>query len=84
MLDAPVEVVVEIGGEQLLAGKMWAHHRRGVESATFRYDPGYLASNSAYALDPGLPLLEGPQQTLSAGRCSARSPTAPPTDGAAG
>lgn len=63
MADAPVEVVIEIGGEQLLAGHLWTHRRRGTESATFRYGPGDLASTSAYGLDPGLPLLEGPQQT---------------------
>lgn len=63
MADASVEVVVEIGGERLLAGQLWAHRRRGTESATFRYDPGYLANKSAYGLDPGLPLLEGSQQT---------------------
>lgn len=67
MADTPVEVVVEIGAEQLLAGQLWTHRRRATESATFRYDPGYLAHTSAYALDPGLPLVEGSQQT-SVGR----------------
>ncbi|HEV2999178.1 MAG TPA: HipA domain-containing protein [Solirubrobacteraceae bacterium] len=63
MADGPVEVFVEIGGERLLAGRLWAHRRRGAESATFRYEVSYLAQKSAYALDPALPLVEGSQQT---------------------
>ncbi len=63
MVDAPVEVVVEVGGRQLVAGQLWWHRRRGAQSATFRYEPGYMANRSAYDLEPGLPLVEGPQQT---------------------
>jgi serine/threonine-protein kinase HipA len=57
------DVVVQIGGEDVLAGRLWSHRRRGRESATFSYLPGYLARDDAYALDPMLPLLDGPQQT---------------------
>lgn len=58
-----VEVIVQILGENVVAGRMWTHRHRGRESATFRYSPDYLSRENAYALDPALPLLDGPQQT---------------------
>ncbi len=57
------DVIVQIGGEDLLAGRLWSHRRRNRESATFGYSPDYLAREEAYELDPMLPLLDGPQQT---------------------
>lgn len=60
---AEVDVVVQIAGEDLLAGRLWTHRRRAAESATFAYGPEYLAHGDAYQLDPALPLLAGPQQT---------------------
>ena len=66
MADREVEVVVQIGGEDVAAGRLWAHRRRGVESQTFAYSRAYLARGDAYALDPALPLVEGPQQTAEA------------------
>lgn len=59
----PVDVVVEIGGRDVLAGRLWSHLRGRTESATFTYDPGYLAAADAYALDPSLPLVGGQLQT---------------------
>lgn len=58
-----VDVVVQIGGEDATAGRLWSHRRRGRESATFSYSEDYLTRDDAYALDPLLPLLAGPQQT---------------------
>src|SRR6185295_6370897 len=63
MADRPVDVHVQIVGQDFLAGTLWPHLRRGVESATFRYEPAYLAAQGAYALDPSLPLVSGPLQT---------------------
>jgi serine/threonine-protein kinase HipA len=63
MAEIEVEVVVQIGGENLLAGRLWSHRRRGAESATFSYAPAYLAHRDAYELDPALPLGAGAQQT---------------------
>jgi serine/threonine-protein kinase HipA len=63
MADAEVEVVVQIGGDDVLAGRLWSHRRRGAESATFSYTEEYLARDDAYELDPGLPLSAGQQQT---------------------
>jgi serine/threonine-protein kinase HipA len=62
-----VEVVVQIEGVDVLAGRLWSHRRRGSESATFAYATEYLARADSYELDPALPLVAGQQQT-SAGR----------------
>jgi serine/threonine-protein kinase HipA len=63
MAESAVEVVVQIEGVDVLAGRLWSHRRRGTESATFAYDTGYLARPDAYALDPALNLVVGQQQT---------------------
>jgi serine/threonine-protein kinase HipA len=56
-------VYVARGASNLLAGRMYSHRRRGVESASFVYDDRYLADPDAYALDPALPLVTGTLQT---------------------
>lgn len=58
-----VEVVVSIGGEDVLAGQLWSHRRRQIESATFGYAAEYLTRGDAYELDPALTLSAGQQQT---------------------
>jgi serine/threonine-protein kinase HipA len=58
-----VDVHVLIGARELRAGRMWSRRRRGSESASFAYDDDYLTSPDAYALEPGLPLIAGQQQT---------------------
>jgi serine/threonine-protein kinase HipA len=63
MADDSVEVVVQIRGEDVLAGRLWSHRRRAAESATLLYDSGYLTRPDAYELDPALPLVDGRQQT---------------------
>lgn len=63
-----VDVIVQIGGEDVLAGRFWSHRRRGRESATFSYSTDYLARGDAYELDPMLPLLAGSQQTAASRR----------------
>jgi serine/threonine-protein kinase HipA len=67
MADTIADVIVQIGSEDLPAGRLWSHRRRNTESATFAYDAAYLAHPEAYELDPGLPLVAGQQQT-AAGR----------------
>jgi serine/threonine-protein kinase HipA len=62
-----VEVYVAVGEQNLLAGRMYSHRRRGIESASFVYNDRYLAGPDAYALDLGLPLVTGTLQT-SVGR----------------
>lgn len=63
MADRRVQVFVEIGGIDLLAGELWSHRRRNRESATFSYAPEYLGHPAAFELDPALPLRDGLQQT---------------------
>lgn len=59
----PVDVIVELGGETVEAGRLWAHRRGRSESATFGYYSDYLARRDAYALDPLLPLEQGQLHT---------------------
>ena len=35
MSDTTADVLVQIGDEELLAGRLWSHRRRNTESATF-------------------------------------------------
>ena len=54
---------MHVDGDDLLAGRLYSHFARGVESATFTYDQGWLADRRGYALEPALPLVSGPQHT---------------------
>jgi serine/threonine-protein kinase HipA len=63
MAEIEVEVLVQLAGEDVLAGRLWSHRRRATESATFAYATSYLARREAYELDPALPLVAGTQQT---------------------
>lgn len=63
MTDTAIDVDVTINGANVHAGTLYAHLRRGTESATFTYTPSYLARGDAYALDPALPLGTGAYQT---------------------
>lgn len=63
MADQPIEVVIELVGEDVLAGRLYSHRRRGSESASFVYETAYLGRSDAYALDPALPLTQGTLQT---------------------
>ena len=63
MSDREVEVFAEITGEPVAVGQLWSHRKGNRESATFSYHADYLARSDAYAIDPGLSLVAGPQQT---------------------
>ncbi len=63
MAEQPIEVVVELAAEHVLAGRLYSHRRRGSESASFVYETDYLGRPDAYALDPALPLVQGTLQT---------------------
>ena len=63
MAERETEVVVQLAGEDVLAGRLWSHRRRGTESLTFAYMPEYVSRDGAYQLDPALPLVLGQQQT---------------------
>lgn len=57
------QVSVQIEGEDVLAGTLYANVRRGVESATFRYDVAYARDARAFALAPDMPITEGALHT---------------------
>jgi hypothetical protein len=71
-MSSEVAVYVAVGDRNLLAGRLYPHRRRGVESASFGYDDRYLADPDSYALDPALPLVTGSLQP-SASRARSRS-----------
>jgi len=63
MADVQVEVVVQIDGEDVLAGRLYSHRDGRTGSATFSYEASYIERADSYELDPALPLLVGQQQT---------------------
>ena len=52
-------VSVQIDGRDVFAGTLYAHVRRGVESASFRYDADFLSDRNSFPLAPDLPLMDG-------------------------
>lgn len=60
---ADAEVWVDVAGEPTLAGRLFAHRHGQTQSASFTYDPKWLASDTAYDLDPALPRVSGVLQT---------------------
>lgn len=63
MVEQPIEVDVQIGGQDLPAGRLWTHRHGQSESATFSYREDYLQRADAYEIDPSLPLQSGQHQT---------------------
>ena len=63
MAERVIEVVVAFDQEAVLAGRLFSHRGQGRESATFAYESSYLARPEAYALEPGLPLVQGALHT---------------------
>jgi serine/threonine-protein kinase HipA len=62
-MDRELEVHVELAHGPVLAGHLWAHVRNGRESASFEYEPAWVESRAAFALDPELPLSRGTHHT---------------------
>ena len=54
-----VYTYVEIEGQSVFAGTAHTHLRHGREGSSFHYDPTYLGSEGAYALEPAMPLVSG-------------------------
>ena len=44
---------VDLSGVPLLVGRLWARVRKGRESASFEYDPAWLARPDRFSLEPG-------------------------------
>ena len=64
-METEVYVYVDIAGTPHLAGRLWARVRKGRESATFEYDPGWLENVDRFSLEPALTLGPGPFHTPS-------------------
>lgn len=62
-MSGEIAVYAAVSQRNLLAGRLYPHRRRGVESASFVYDDRYLLDPEAYALDPALPMVTGALQT---------------------
>ena len=59
-METEVLVYVDITGTPHLAGRLWARVRKGRESASFEYDPGWLEYADRFSLEPALALGPGP------------------------
>lgn len=64
-MEPEILVYVDVRGAPLLAGRLWAHARKGRESATFEYDRSWLARPEKFSLEPALKLGPGPFHTPS-------------------
>ncbi len=64
-METEVYVYVDIAGTPHLAGRLWARVRKGRESATFEYDPGWFENVDRFSLEPALTLGPGPFHTPS-------------------
>ena len=52
-------VYVDVDNQQHLVGKLWAHNRRGRESASFEYNESWLSHTERFPLEPALLLTLG-------------------------
>lgn len=59
MVSKEVIVWVALGSENIRVGKLWFRVRGNKESASFEYDPTWLAHPERFALEPALTLTEG-------------------------
>jgi serine/threonine-protein kinase HipA len=61
-VDRELAVYADLGGRPLLCGRLWTRAAPR-ESASFEYDPTWLERDESFALDPELPLRQGPFHT---------------------
>ena len=64
-MDRQVFVYVDLGNTPHLVGRLWLHVRKRVESATFRYDEGWLRNPERFALEPALQMDAAPFHTAA-------------------
>jgi serine/threonine-protein kinase HipA len=62
-MDKSVFAYVDLDGTAHFAGRLWAHTRRGKESASFEYDGDWLKNPVRFSLEPALQLGPGPFHT---------------------
>lgn len=59
MSSKQVYVYIALGQTHHLVGRLWCHHRKGRESASFEYDETWLKHPERFALEPALSLTTG-------------------------
>lgn len=59
-MDTEVLVYVDVAGEPVLVGRLWARVRNAKETATFEYDRSWLARPERFSLEPASTLGPGP------------------------
>ena len=64
-METEVYVYVDIAGTLHLTGRLWAHVRKGRQSATFEYHPGWIENVDRFSLEPALTVGPGPFHTPS-------------------
>ena len=62
-MDREILVSVDLHGMPVLVGRLWWRSRKGRESASFEYEPGWLQHPERFALEPALGLTHGPFHT---------------------
>ena len=62
-MDREIFVSVDLHGAPVFVGRLWWRSRKGRESASFEYDPGWLEHPERFALEPALALTLGPFHT---------------------
>ena len=62
-MDREILVSVDLHGAPVFVGRLWWRSRKGRESASFEYDPGWLEHPERFALEPALALTPGPFHT---------------------
>ena len=59
-MEREVLVFIELAGETVPVGTLWARSRGARQTATFEYDRSWLARRDAFGIDPVLPPARGP------------------------
>src|SRR5579872_2877132 len=55
-MEQTILVHIDLEGELLRVGRLWAHDRNGRESVSFEYDRKWLSHPKRFSLDPALKL----------------------------
>ena len=62
-MEREILVFIELAGETVPVGTLWARARGARQTASFEYDRSWLARGDAFGIDPVLPPARGPFHT---------------------
>ena len=62
-MEREILVFIELAGETVPVGTLWARARGARQTASFEYDRSWLARRDAFGIDPVLPPARGPFHT---------------------